>query len=79
MVLGFGTKAELQSLLAKAMFVVEDHYSGSAQFGSFGGCAFRDEWIFRRGHQNKRVFRDYLALDIADFRFQREQSRVDSI
>ena len=75
MVLRFGTKAELESLFAKAMFVVEHHHGCSAQLGSLGGCAFRHEWISRRGNQDKWVLCDYLALDIADFRFQRQQSR----
>ena len=69
MVLRFGMKAELQSLFAKAMFVLEYHHGCSAQFGSLGGCAFRHEWISRRRHQDKWVFCDHLALDIPDFRF----------
>jgi hypothetical protein len=77
MLLRFGTTAELQSLFAKAMFVLEDHDGCSAQLGSFGGCAFRHERVSRRRHQDKRVFGDDLALDVADFRFQRQQSCVD--
>src|ERR1700745_3328780 len=53
MALRFGMKAELQSLFAKAMFVLEYHHGCSAQFGSLGRRTFRHEGISRPRPQDK--------------------------
>ena len=56
--------------------VLKYHHSCAAQFGSFGGCAFRYESNCRR---TNGCFCNRLALDIPDFRFHATKSRVDRI